>query len=323
MPELATASRTICGGTSPCSTTTGSDRPAVPPAGRGRHAVLHHDRRRVHAGRHGHRSRPRHAEAGCGSPPTPASYIGERLPAMSAGLSIERLRREGEAFMRGALARVLCGARGAQAKAELQPSTRGIADPRARRAGAHARAFSAAPGERGATFGAPLLDWQAESQSVTRAAPLDEREIAWEGARWCDCRRPRGPISARRRSTWPQHGSRGAPRAREARATLVERELAPMRRERLQRERDITESLGWPTATSRRSGAAQGSRCRAGGECERFLRDTQAMWEDVHSGAVKRSSASRRTRRRAPTRSPCCGRRVRSVLSRAPRWSRR
>ena len=50
-----------------------------------------------------------------------------------------------------------------------------------------------------------------------------------------------------------QHGPRERATIETARARSSQRELAPMRRERFQRERDITESLGSaPTATSRR-----------------------------------------------------------------------
>ena len=44
-----------------------------------------------------------------------------------------------------------------------------------------------------------LLDWQVESQSSRQLAPLDEREIAWEGEAIVGCRTAGTfPISGRR-----------------------------------------------------------------------------------------------------------------------------
>jgi hypothetical protein len=70
---------------------------------------------------------------------------------------------------------------------------------------------------------------------------------------------------------------------------LVARELAPMRRERFQRERDITESLGIAAGYNATWELLNGvSLSGLRGECERFLRDTQAMWDEVCPEFVKR-----------------------------------
>jgi hypothetical protein len=73
-----------------------------------------------------------------------------------------------------------------------------------------------------------------------------------------------------------------------ARATLVGRELAPIRRERFQRERDITESLGlangYNTTWELLSGVSLGG---LADECAQFLRETQAMWDEVAPEFVK------------------------------------
>jgi len=89
-----------------------------------------------------------------------------------------------------------------------------------------------------------LLEWEVESQAGRVVAPLEEREIAWEGTAvvtLADGRSvpyQRVPIEL---------GNLTDRRERlaldDARATLVERELVPIRRERLQRERDFVESL--------------------------------------------------------------------------------
>src|SRR5205085_9110079 len=67
----------------------------------------------------------------------------------------------------------------------------------------------------------------------------------------------------------------------DARAALVGRELAPMRRERLARERDVVESLGlggYTDAFVRLSGIDL--RALATG-CDALLRDPAAVWDDV------------------------------------------
>jgi hypothetical protein len=128
-----------------------------------------------------------------------------------------------------------------------------------------------------------LLDWEVESQGSRQLAPLDEREIAWEGSaavRLDDGREiPFESVSIEMANS--QH--RNERHAIEtARATLVERELAPIRRERFQRERDITERLGLAAnynATFELLSGVSLAHLRA--ECEGFLRDTQSLWDEV------------------------------------------
>jgi hypothetical protein len=75
-----------------------------------------------------------------------------------------------------------------------------------------------------------------------------------------------------------------------ARRKLVEQELAPMKRERFQRERDITESLelanGYNATWELLNGV---SLAGLRDECAQFLRDTQAMWDEVCPAFVKRT----------------------------------
>jgi len=69
----------------------------------------------------------------------------------------------------------------------------------------------------------------------------------------------------------------------------VERELAPLRAERLQRERDLIESLEIAPDYIASFEGLSGIDLRAlAGECERFLRETESMWADVHGDAVRR-----------------------------------
>jgi hypothetical protein len=129
-----------------------------------------------------------------------------------------------------------------------------------------------------------------ESQSSRELAPLDEREIAWESdavLRVADGRQ----IPYQRTSIEIGNSSDRRDRAliEEARASLVQAELAPMRRERLQRERDITEALGLANGYNATWELLSGiSLSGLGEECALFLRETQAMWDEVYPEFVKR-----------------------------------
>jgi hypothetical protein len=212
---------------------------------------------------------------------------------MTRALSIERLRHEGEQFLQ-ALSRELYEAHaGLKASAELQPIYDRYASILGEEALEVARElFLAAPeGSDEQRSARILLDWQVESQSGRQLAGLDEREIAWEGdaiVRLEDGRQ----IPYQRTSIELGNSTDAAERAmiERARAALVSKELAPMRRERFQRERDITESLGLANgynATWERMSGISLSGLRA--ECEAFLRDTQAMWDEVAPAFVKRT----------------------------------
>ena len=136
-----------------------------------------------------------------------------------------------------------------------------------------------------------LLEWQLESQASRSLAALDEREIAWESSAHIET--PDG--------TQVQYQAAAIAIANErnrekrllldaARADLVEREHAPMRLERLQREKDYIESLG--IAPSYNSAFEEISGVSLSGlvaECAAFLRETQSMWEEVLPHYLKKS----------------------------------
>ena len=211
---------------------------------------------------------------------------------MPAPLSIERLRREGETFMEELSREYYEAHSGLKSSAELQPiyhRHREILGPDSLAAAREAFVGSAEGSEehRSARL---LLDWQAESQSSRELAPLDEREIAWEGSavlRLDDGRE----IPYQRASIEIANVSDRTERARieRARVALVSSGLVPLRRERILRERDITESLGLANAyipTWELLSGISLSGLRA--ECEQFLRDTQAMWDEVFPEFLKR-----------------------------------
>ena len=135
-----------------------------------------------------------------------------------------------------------------------------------------------------------LVDWLAEAQSARELAPLDERQIAWEGSavvRVSDTR----AIPYEAVSIEVANNTEAAERHAidEARARLVERELAPMRRERFERERDITEQLGLASSYNTTFELLSGiSLDGLKTECEQFLRDTDDMWRDVFPDFTKR-----------------------------------
>ena len=211
---------------------------------------------------------------------------------MSAGLSIERLRREGEAFMQEISREYFEAHAGLKASAELQPVYAKHREILGRDALELTREtfLATADGSEERRSARLLLDWQAESQSARELAPLDEREIAWEGdavVRLADGRE----IQYQRTSIELANSTDKRERAmiEAARSALVQKELAPMKRERFQRERDITESLqladGYiPTWELLNGVSLAGLR----DECAQFLRDTQAMWDEVCPEFVKR-----------------------------------
>ena len=135
-----------------------------------------------------------------------------------------------------------------------------------------------------------LVEWQAEAQSARQLAPLDEREIAWEGSavvQVADGRQIEYEAVSIEMANTPNQADRHAIEA--ARAKLVGSELSPIRRERFQRERDITEQLdiakGYNGTFELLSGVSL-SGLRA--ECEQFLRDTRSLWDDVLPEFAKR-----------------------------------
>lgn len=135
-----------------------------------------------------------------------------------------------------------------------------------------------------------LLEWLAESQSSRELAPLDEREIAWEGSavlRLADGREIQYEAAPILMANSADRAERVA--IENARATLVAAELAPLRRERFQRERDITEELGLASSYNATFELLAGvPLADLGAQCRQFLSDTQAMWDEVMPEFTKR-----------------------------------
>ena len=99
-------------------------------------------------------------------------------------LSIDRLRREGEIFMQEISREYYEAQAGLKPTAELQQ----IYDRHAEVLGREALEMvveelrSVAPGSESHRSARLITEWLAESQSARELAPLDERQIAWEGS---------------------------------------------------------------------------------------------------------------------------------------------
>ena len=212
--------------------------------------------------------------------------------AIASEVSLDRLRRDGQAFSEEISREYYLAAAGLKHTAELQP----IYAKYAAIMSADALAMTL-EAFRGATPGSEehrqtriLLEWLASLQSGRELAPLEEREIAWEASAMV--RLPDGSNVQFERV--PIEVANSADRAHrvtvyDARNRLVEAELAPMRREKFQRERDIIERLdladGYNATWEMLSGVSLQD-LRA--QCQRFLRDTQSMWDDTFPEFVRR-----------------------------------
>jgi hypothetical protein len=207
-------------------------------------------------------------------------------------MSLDRLRQDGQRFMEEISREYYLAMSGHKAQAELQPiyeKHSRIMTPDA--LAACLEAFrSAAPAGEDYARARMLLEWLAGLRSSRELAPLDERDMAWEAGaviRVSDGSTVEYERASIEMANSPDRARRLAINA--GRAKLVEAELAPMRLERFQRERDIIEQLdlanGYNETWELLSGISLGG-LRA--QCEQFLKDTQAAWDDTAPGFIKR-----------------------------------
>ncbi len=208
-------------------------------------------------------------------------------------LTLDRLRRDGQAFTEDISRESYLAHSGQKAVAEFKP----IYDRYAHVLGDDALALTlerfkdTAEGTEEHRSAAMLLEWQLESQASRSLAELDEREIAWESAAYIetpDGDRVQYQAAAIEIAIEKDRSRRLA--LDEARASLVKREHAPMRLERLQREKDYIESLG--VAPSYNSAFEQITGVpleQLAADCAAFLRDSQSMWDETLPFYLKRS----------------------------------
>ncbi len=136
-----------------------------------------------------------------------------------------------------------------------------------------------------------MLEWEVESQTGRALAEIEEREIAWESSAVVslpDGRQYpylRGGIEIANASD-----RRDRLAIDEARASIVESGLVPIRRERLHRERDFVESLelakDYNAAFTLLSGISLDDLVD---QCRECLRDTDAVWGDLLPRAAHQS----------------------------------
>ena len=135
-----------------------------------------------------------------------------------------------------------------------------------------------------------LLDWLLESRVGRELASHDEREISWENAAIVTL--PDGSKEPYQRVPITLGNTKDVKERHaldDARAALVERELAPLRVERFQREHEVVAKLGIASTYNATWEALNGvSLAGMRAECEAFLRNTQTMWDDLFPEFLKR-----------------------------------
>ena len=204
----------------------------------------------------------------------------------------DRLRRAGQAFMEEISREYYLAGAGHKSTADLQPIYRKhptVTGPDAiafmRERFRHTEAGS--EDHRQARI---LLEWLAELQSSRDLAFLEEREIAWEGSTMVTLDDGRQFEFQRAAIEIANSRDRRDRLAMEkARNTALAEGLAPIRRERFERERVIIEQLdladGYNATFEALSGIDLGG---LAAQCERFLEDTNALWDDTYPRFVRK-----------------------------------
>jgi hypothetical protein len=205
--------------------------------------------------------------------------------------TLDGLRREGAALMEELSREYYRAQAGLQPEARLQPIYARHAAVLDDEAFAMVREMfrGAARGSEDERSARMLLEWEAETRVSHALAALDEREIAWEASAvvpLADGRRiPFQRVAIELANATDREERLALERAR---AAVVAAELAPLRRERFQRERDLTEAMEvaptYNATFTTLSGVDLGDLVS---QCEAFLRDTQGMWDEVFRDAVR------------------------------------
>ncbi|HMI47220.1 MAG TPA: hypothetical protein VK481_00960 [Gemmatimonadaceae bacterium] len=207
-------------------------------------------------------------------------------------LDLQRLRAEGQAFMETISRESYLAFAGLKKTAELQPIYKQYEDILGEEAlELTLDAFrSSAENTDDRRSARALLDWQIESQAAKPLAALDEREIEWENS--AVIRSPDGRVIPYQAAPIEIANTRDRTlrlALDEARAKLVKEEHAPIRLERLQREKDYIESLGIDGDYNASFEAVSGISLETlATSCDRFLRDTDSMWNDTLPRVLKK-----------------------------------
>ncbi|MEO7367956.1 MAG: hypothetical protein ABIZ36_08365 [Gemmatimonadaceae bacterium] len=208
-------------------------------------------------------------------------------------LTLDRLRKDGQAFTEEISRESYLAHSGKKPSAEFKP----IYDRYAHVLGDEALALTldlfktTGKGTEEHRSASLLLEWQLESQASRSLAELDEREIAWESSAVIttdDDKQIPYQTAAIEIANEKDRKKRLA--LDEARAKLVAAEHAPIRRARIERERGFIESLDVGGSYNETFEEITGvSLAKLSAECSAFLRDSQSMWEETLPFHLKRS----------------------------------
>ena len=206
-------------------------------------------------------------------------------------LTPERLRSRGDAFHQALSREYYLSQAGFKPTADLQPIYDEYADILGPEALAMVReaflgARDGSEEQRGARL---LLDWLIDAQAQRALVDLDEREIAWENAAVLTLDDGRQmPYQRAAIEIGNAQDREERMRIERARAAMVDRELAPLRRERFRCEIEQIDSLeiadGYIPTFESVSGIDLHDLAR---QCSQFLSDTQPMWDDVVREVVR------------------------------------
>ena len=195
------------------------------------------------------------------------------------------LRARGEAFLEDVSREYHAAHAGLKPQADLQPIYERHRDAYGDESYSTALEIfrESALGSASKRSAAMLLEWLIDSRVGRELAPLEEKEFAWDSAAIVPLPAGGGEPHARVSITIANTRDKNERRALDdARAKLVLAELAPMRQEKLAREKGLVEAAGIASSyneTFNTLAAISLNDLRA--DCEKFLRDTQGMWDDV------------------------------------------
>jgi len=217
-------------------------------------------------------------------------------------MSLERLRDRAQSFTEDISRETYLAYSGLKPEAALQAVYERHADVLSDDTLAECieRFRDAAAGSEDARAARMMLEWQVESRVARQLAALDEREVALENK--VMIRLADGSVIPYQRAAIDIANSRDVAERRAldtARVRAVEESFAPLRLERLQRERDAVESLGIAAGYNATFEALSGISLTAlAAECEAFIHDTDAMWysvltERLRAFGVPRGEATR------------------------------
>ncbi len=206
--------------------------------------------------------------------------------------ALDTVRSRGEAFLQDVSREYYSAHAGLKSSAELQSIYEKHREAYGDEAIELARGLmtDSASGSEEHRSGRMLVEWLLESRVGRALAPLEEREIAWEGDAVIALSNGGGEPYRRASITMANMRDANERHAMDdARAGLVEAELAPMRQERLSREKDLVEAAQIAPGYLDTFDALAGMKVRdLRDECAAFLRDTQPMWDDVFPEFLRR-----------------------------------